>query len=479
MYEFAVTPAITQLRRPGVLITEIAPASLAEELSLQPNDRIVRVNGRVVRDYLDFRFQTAGETDLTLLVKKPGGETWELEIEREEGEDFGLGFEQIIPRQCANECIFCFCKGNPEDARPSLFVRDEDIRLSFLYGNYTTLSSITDDEMKRIIEQRLSPQYVSIHATDLKTRAYLLGVDEKRADISGKLKQLLDNDIELHAQVVLCPTINDGEQLEKTLRDLAAHYPKVVSTAVVPVALTRYNTDERLTRVTPEFCRRTIAEAERLQKEFRKNLGVTFAFLGDEIYIKAGLPIPSRKHYGNYPQIEDGVGMIRSFLNSFESLLKKLKHRDAEKTQSFIKVAENVRTHESAIVPKNNNRKSQIANRKSKSGTILTGEMFAPILAVEIEKVNALIGSKLKVIAVPNTYFGGDVAVAGLLSGQDYLAVRDKIEGDFVIIPKHTIKSDEPILIDGMQFEDLKKQFDVPVYDFDLKELIQWITNNG
>ncbi|MET0752171.1 MAG: DUF512 domain-containing protein [Pyrinomonadaceae bacterium] len=473
MYEFAVTPAITQLRRPGVLITEITPASLAEELELAPDDRIVRVNGRIVRDYLDFRFQTAGETELTMLVKKPNGESWELEIEREEGEDFGLSFEQIVPRQCANECIFCFCKGNPEDARPSLFVRDEDIRLSFLYGNYTTLSSITDDEMKRIVEQRLSPQYVSIHATDLKTRAYLLGVDEKRADISGKLKQLLDNDIELHAQVVLCPEINDGAQLEKTLRDLAAHYPKVVSTAVVPVALTRYNKDERLTRVTPEFCRRTIFEVEKLQKEFRKNLGVTFAFLGDEIYIKAGFPVPSRKHYGNYPQIEDGVGMIRSFLNSFESLLKKLEsHRGDTETQSF----ENIRTHKLAIVPKNSNRKTQITNRKSLNGTILTGEMFAPVLASQIEKVNSLIGSDLKVLAVPNTYFGGDVAVAGLLTGQDYLAVRDKIEGDFAIIPKHTIKSDEPILLDGMQFEDLKAQFDVPVCDFDLKDLLQLIS---
>src|SRR5215210_4651134 len=351
MYEFAVTPAITQLRRPGVLITEVAPGSLAAELELAPNDRIVRVNGRTVRDYLDFRFQTAGETELTLQVKKPGGETWELEIEREEGEDFGLMFEQIVPRQCANECIFCFCKGNPEDARPSLFVRDEDIRLSFLYGNYTTLSSITPDEMKRIVEQRLSPQYVSVHATDLKTRAYLLGVDESRADISEKLKRLLDADIELHAQVVLCPGINDGEILEKSLRDLAAHYPKVVSTAVVPVALTRYNTDERLTRVTPEFCRRTIAQVEKLQKEFRRTLGTTFAFLGDEIYIKAGVEIPSRRHYGNYPQIEDGVGMIRSFLNSFENLLTKIQN-----PKSKIQNAENVRTHELAIKPKKNSK---------------------------------------------------------------------------------------------------------------------------
>lgn len=464
MYEFAVTPAITQLRRPGVMISEVSADSLADELELAAGDRIVRVNGRQVRDYLDFRFQTAGETEMTLLVKKPNGESWELEIEREEGEDFGLEFEQIVPRQCANECLFCFCKGNPSDARPSLFVRDEDIRLSFLYGNYTTLSSITDDEMKRIIEQRLSPQYVSVHATDLKTRAYLLGVDEKRADIFGKLKMLLAGDIEIHAQVVLCPTINDGKQLEKTLRDLATHYPKIVSTAVVPVALTRYNTDERLTRVTPEFCRRTIAEVEKLQKEFRRTLGVTFAFLGDEIYIKADAPIPSKKHYGNYPQIEDGVGMIRSFLNSFEKLLKKINRRDAE-MQSFIFASENVRTHQLAITPKNS--KFQIPNLKSLHGTILTGEMFAPVMREQIEKLNSLIGSRLFVLAVPNTYFGGDVAVAGLLTGQDFLAVKDKIKGDFVIIPKHTIKSDEPVLLDGMKFDQLRAQFNLPIYDFD------------
>lgn len=468
MYEFAVTPAVTQLRRAGVIITEITPESLAEELGLETGDRIVKVNGRAVRDYLDFRFQTSGETELDLTVKRQDGETWEVELEREEGEDFGLMFEQIVPRQCANECLFCFCKGNPNDARPSLFVRDEDIRLSFLYGNYTTLSSITPDEMKRIVEQRLSPQYVSVHATDLKTRAYLLGVDEKRADIFDKLQTLLDNDIEIHTQVVLCPTINDGKQLEKTLRDLASHYPKIVSTAVVPVALTRYNTDERLTKVTPEFCRKTVSEVEKLQKEFRKNLGVTFAFLGDEIYIKADLPIPSRRHYGNYPQIEDGVGMIRSFLNSFESLVKKISRRDA-KLQSF--VSENVRTHKQAIKPKN--RKSEIGNPKSLYGTILTGEMFAPILTEQIEKLNSVLDSKLKVLAVPNTYFGGDVAVAGLLTGQDYLAVKDKIEGDFVIIPKHTIKSDEPVLLDGMQFADLKEQFPVPIYDMDLQDFIE------
>ncbi len=445
MYEFAVTPAVTQLRRPGVLLTEIEPGSLAEELELGPGDRIVKVNGRTVRDYLDFRFQTAGETEMTWLVRKPNGESWEIELERDEGEDFGMMFEQIVPRQCANECLFCFCKGNPETARPSLFVRDEDIRLSFLYGNYTTMSSITPDEMNRIIEQRLSPQYVSVHATDLDVRAYLLGVDKKRADISDKLQRLLDNDIEIHAQVVLCPGINDGAVLQKTVHDLAAHYPKIISTAIVPLGLTRYNTDERLTAVTPEFCRQVIGEISPLQREFRKKFGVTFAFLGDEIYLKAGLPIPSRAHYGKYPQIEDGVGMVRTFLNKFERVMKKPGSADFSPHQKL-------------------------------NGTILTGEMFAPVLTRQIERFNLLTGARLHVMGVPNTYFGGDVAVAGLLTGQDFLAVKDSVKGDFAIIPKNTIKSDEPIFLDGMSVEDVRAQFKVPVYDMDVIDLIRKIS---
>lgn len=486
MYEFAVTPAVTQLRRPGVTIDSVEPDSLAEELALCKGDRIVKVNGRSVRDYLDFRFQTSGEVSMTLLVRKVNGETWEVDLERDEGEDFGLNFEQIVPRQCANECLFCFCKGNPEDARPSLFVRDEDIRLSFLYGNYTTLSSITEDEMNRIIEQRLSPQYVSVHATDIKTRAYLLGVPEERADISDKLERLLENDIELHAQVVLCPEINDGKQLEKTLRDLAAHYPKVASTAIVPVALTRYNKDERLTRVTPEFCRRTISEVEKLQQEFRDTLGVTFAFLGDEIYLKAGAEIPTKAHYGNYPQIEDGVGMIRSFVNEFEEFLEEIEEHQRENdgrqntNKSVPKavatgVTVNVRTHKLAIKP-DNTKQPEIFDSGipcTLFGTIMTGEMFAPVLKEQIEKLNKLIGSNFYVMAVPNTYFGGDVSVAGLLSGQDFLAVKERVRGDFVIIPEHVIKSDEPILIDGMQFDDLKAKFDVPIYDADIKDIVR------
>ncbi|HEY6122500.1 MAG TPA: DUF512 domain-containing protein, partial [Pyrinomonadaceae bacterium] len=336
MYEFAVTPAVTGIRRRGVEIAEVTPASIGAELDLEAGDRIIKVNGRAVRDYLDFRFHVAGETELAFQVRKRSGEDWELQIERDEGEDFGLSFEQIVPRQCANECIFCFCKGNPEDARPSLFIRDEDVRLSFLYGNYTTLTSITEDELQRIVEQRLSPQYVSIHATDLDVRAYLLGVDKRRADIREKMDQLLAAGIEVHAQVVLCPGINDGEVLQQTIADLARDYPRVRSVAIVPLGLTRYNTDTRLTPVSPDFCREIIRAVAPVQKQLQRRLGTNFAFLGDEIYLRAGRSVPQRQHYGEYPQIEDGVGMVRSFTNEFASLLRKAARRKTRRLEGTI-----------------------------------------------------------------------------------------------------------------------------------------------
>lgn len=440
MYEFAVTPAVTQIRRRGVEISEVAVGSLGAEMELEPGDRIMRINGRVVRDYLDFRFQTGGETEFVIDVRKHDGEDWELNIERDEAEDFGLSFEQIVPRQCANECIFCFCKGNPETARPSLFVRDEDVRLSFLYGNYTTLTSITEDEMGRVIEQRLSPQYVSVHATDLEVRAYLLGVDKKRADIAAKMQRLMDAGIEIHAQVVLCPEINDGEVLGRTIYDLASFHPRVRSVAIVPLGLTRYLNDPRLTPVTPEFCRRTIKEVARLQRDLRKRLGTTFAFLGDEIYLRAGRGAPSRKHYGDYPQIEDGIGMVRSFANQFEALMRRLTRRSMSEARPL---------------------------ERAPFGTIMTGTLFAPVLRKLIDRLNARFGMHLEVVAVENNYFGGDVSVAGLLTGQDFIAARNRVKGEFAVIPRVALKGDEPVMLDGMRFEELQGQFDVPLYALD------------
>jgi putative radical SAM enzyme (TIGR03279 family) len=371
-------------------------------------------------------------------VRKSSGEDWELQIERGEGEDFGLSFEPIVPRQCANECIFCFCNGNPADARPSLFIKDEDVRLSFLYGNYTTLTSISEDEMQRIVEQRLSPQYVSVHATDLSVRSYLLGIDKQRADIAPKLSRLLNAGIEVHAQIVLCPGINDGEILRRTLHDLAAEYPRISSVAIVPLGLTRYNTDPRLTAVSSDFCRQTIYEVRSIQRDFRKRLGTTFAFLGDEIYLRAGHPVPGRSHYGAYPQIEDGIGMVRSFNNGFAALVKRLQ-------------------------------RNPLGMPGKLHGTILSGTLFAPVLKSLIEDFNIRFGTRLHVEGVENKYFGGDVSVAGLLTGGDLLFAKDRIRGDFIIIPRSTLKSDEDIMLDGMKLEGLAQSFGLPVYPFDLK----------
>jgi putative radical SAM enzyme (TIGR03279 family) len=442
MYEFAVAPAVTQLRRRGVVITEVTAGGLGSELELEVGDRVMRVNGRPVRDYLDFRFHTGGETELTIDVRKGSGEEWELEIERGEGEDFGLGFEQIVPRQCANECLFCFCKGNPDDARPSLFIRDEDIRLSFLYGNYTTLSSITDDELNRILEQRLTPQYVSVHSTDLDVRAYLLGVEKRRADISDKMRQLIDAGIEIHAQVVLCPEINDGKVLRDTVYDLAKDYPTVKSAAIVPLGLTRYNTDERLTAVTPEFCRRTITEVREIQKDLYDRLGTNFAFLGDEIYLKAGMAVPTASHYGDYPQIEDGIGMVNTFRKEFSGLVRRLRRRKAKEGE---------------------------VNRLS--ATVFTGTLFAPELRRHLEKLNREFGTDLRVIALENEYFGGDVSVAGLLTGRDFLSAKSNVTGEMVIIPASSLKSGETIMLDGLKLEEVEAQLGLPVRALDLNGL--------
>jgi putative radical SAM enzyme (TIGR03279 family) len=255
---------------------------------------------------------------------------------------------------------------------------------------------------------------------------------------------LLDAGIEIHAQVVLCPGINDGQILRKTIADLAAEYPRITSVAIVPLGLTRYNTDPRLTAVTPDFCRQIIVEVTAIQSELRQRLGTTFAFLGDEIYLRGGRALPSRSHYGDYPQIEDGIGMVRSFKNEFAALLKRLERRP-------------------------------LAQPEKLRGTLLTGTLFAPVFKPLIENFNARVGTRLTVEGVENNYFGGDVSVAGLLTGGDLVAARERITGDFAIIPKSTLKSDEEIMLDGMRLEELTVKLGLPVHPLDVKTFAQFL----
>ncbi|HEY5838397.1 MAG TPA: DUF512 domain-containing protein, partial [Pyrinomonadaceae bacterium] len=254
-----------------------------------------------------------------------------------------------------------------------------------------------------------------------------------------------------------------GEVLRRTVNDLAALHPKVTSVAIVPLGLTRYLNDPRLTPVTPEFCRDTIREVTEMQRDFRARLGTTFAFLGDEIYLKAGRAIPSRKHYGEYPQIEDGIGMVRSFHNQFDSLMRRLE-----------------RAGSSAAQPRDPQPGSPAGvgrSAKPLSGTIMTGTLFAPVLTKLVGRINQRLGTNVSVLGVPNEYFGGDVSVAGLLTGGDFVAARGQVSGDFVIIPKVVLKSDEPVMLDGMRFDELCEKFDVPVYAYDFQGLASMIAN--
>jgi putative radical SAM enzyme (TIGR03279 family) len=415
----------------GVRITAVDPFSIGEQIGLKPGDRITAINGHELRDFLDFQFYAGSEDEVAIEVAGADGRVWNTSVEIAEGEIWGLDFDYFAPRQCANDCIFCFCNQNPAGARDSLFFKDEDIRLSFLHGNYTTMSSISKAELDRIVEQRLSPQYVSVHATDPDVRRYLLG--RKRPDrVLDKLRYLNERGIELHAQIVLCPTINDGDVLKRTVEDLAELYPGLVSIAVVPVVVTKlHNYRHLITPVTGDYARDLIETVRRWQRDYRKRLKTTFVFLADEFYLRAEVAIPGRDHYGDYPQIEDGVGMVRRFISDSKGFLRRASSKKIDLGLLH--------------------------------GTLCTGELFYPILSGLVDGVNARFGSRLKTVAVTNGFFGEEVTVAGLLAGRDFLTARERFEGNFVVIPGQACLRSGQVFLDDLTLADLRREFKVPV----------------
>jgi putative radical SAM enzyme (TIGR03279 family) len=315
-----------------------------------------------------------------------------------------------------------------------LFFKDEDTRLSFLHGNYTTMSSISKLELDRIIEQRLSPQYVSVHATDPEVRRYLLG-RKRPDDVMGKMRFLVQHGIALHAQVVLCPTLNDGQILRQTADDLASLHPGLGSVAVVPVVFTRlHNYRHLLTPVTGDYAVDLIREVKPWQREFKKRLGTNFIFLADEFYMKAGLPIPAASHYGDYPQIEDGVGMVRRFIGETERFLRP--------------------PDLASRVP---------VQQGSLCGTVATGALFYPRLAPLIERLNGVLGTRLETIPVPNQFFGPEVTVAGLVTGSDVLKARDRIRGDFLVVPEQSCLKSGHVFLDDVTLQTLEQSLGIPV----------------
>jgi len=412
----------------GVEILAVDSGSKADKIGLSARDRILEINGYEITDELALRFYLADER-ITLLVRRSGEKEELLTFDASEMEDFGIRIEEFRTRTCNNACIFCFVDQLPSEVRPSLKIKDDDYRLSFLHGNYITLTNLTNRDLTRIIEQRLSPLYVSVHATEPDLRTRILG-RKKDDSLLAKIDRLVKHRITLHAQIVLMPGVNDDKHLEKTVSDLHGFYPGVQSVAVVPLGLSDHGLPEKILRpVTPVFCRKVIRQVTTWQSSFRRRTGETFVHLADEFYIQGGVVLPEAFLYDDFAQIEDGVGMVRTFLDAFELEWKR--------------------------------------RRKSLGlkGTLVTGRLFYPTLHACMERFNQKFGSRLQVCKAENTFLGKRITVAGLLSGKDILkALEGTNTGDFVIIPQEVLSKPEGILLDDLSIEDLSDSLGKPVY---------------
>src|SRR5262245_58467619 len=420
VHEYRFAPRHKGSEPQPLRVLSVEPGSLAERIGLQPDDTILELNGKPLLDPVDFQFQVATVGRRMSIKTQRGAKTFV----RREWESFGLEFEAIEPLTCENNCVFCFVHQNPARVRPSLHIKDEDFRLSFLFGNYLTLTNVDEDEMQRIIEQRLSPLYISVHATEPSLRARMLGNPEYDGFLA-KVERLVSAGITLHGQVVLCPEWNDGEHLDRTIADLVKLHPGVGSLAVVPVGLTQHRKNlPQLKPFTSEIARQTIAHVARIQRELKRKLGTPFVFLGDEIYIMAQQTLPSLSHYRDFPQIENGVGMVRTFLKQFDRAVKK---------------------------------RSTVGRVR---GTVCTGKVFYPYLKESVKRL----GMDLRVVAVESRFWGPGIGVAGLLTGSDFIsALRGNIYGDFVVLPSESMIGDDYLFLDDLTIKDVEKELEVEV----------------
>jgi putative radical SAM enzyme (TIGR03279 family) len=405
----------------GLLIEQVLPGSIAAEMEIEPGDRLVAINGHELRDVIDYNFYAA-DSELLLEIVKRDGELWEVEVERGEGEPLGLIFPPPPPLRCGNKCVFCFVHQLPRGLRSPLYVKDEDYRLSFLYGNYVTLANIGRADIERIKEQRLSPLYISVHATDAALREQLLG-KSGIIPILEILAELAAARISMHTQVVLCPGLNDGEALERTVANLAGLHPWVASLAVVPVGLTRHRKGlPHLQPLTREYAATFIASWEARSRSLTEKLGAPFLFLADEFYIKAGLPFPPLAAYGDLPQLENGVGMIPLFLEEAAEVLAQ-----AEPLPPF-------------------------------STTVVTGESPYRYLSDFLEALAEKTGVELYPVAVRNILFGDSVTVTGLVSGRDIIGeLKGRKLGRVVLVPDVMLKEGEGVFLDDLTVAEMEE----------------------
>ena len=406
--------------------------SIAAEAGLLAGDELLEINGQRIQDNLDVRFYE-GDEDLELKVAR-AGEILLFDIEKDEGEPLGLQLEEMKILSCGNDCIFCFVDQNPKGLRDQLYFRDGDYRLSFMYGNYTTMTNAGPAIIRRIIQQRLAPQYISVHATDLATRMRMMGL-KKDDHILEKIGMLHDNGIAMHTQIVLCPGFNDGAVLEKTVEDLWKYNEQIVSLAVVPVGMTdhRWGLTE-LKRVDRNYARGLLDQVEAWQKRFRKECGRGFVYASDEFYIVAGRALPAPKAYDGFPQIENGVGMTRIFLEKFKAATRRLP----------------------AKLP------------KRRTLTLVTGTLASGLIEEHVVPALRKVKNLTVDLAVArNTLFGKSVTVSGLLSGKCvYSAVRRKGAGDLVLLPPDILNADG-VFLDDMTIPQLERSLHAPVYVFD------------
>ncbi len=387
--------------------------TLAQRLGLRPGDEVLTVNGQPIRDAIDFQFYAADEG--TIIAIRRGRRILEIALPPSHDSWFGAEFEPFRYRCCGNHCVFCFVDQNPRGLRSSLYFKDEDYRLSFLYGNYVTLTNVSSADLQRIVSQRLSPLYISVHATDIEVRKRLLGL--RRDDhLLQKIDFLAQQGIEMHAQIVLCPGWNDGTSLQKTVDDLAAFYPQLRTIAVVPVGLTAHRQGlPNLKAVNASLAEEIIAWADAQALRWQKSLGTFFIYLADEFYLLAEKPLPPRKRYEDFAQIENGVGMTRAFVDTYRRQKRWLPKK----------------------VP-------------GKKIIIVTGTLAAPILEKEVmPDLHAITGLDVELKAVKNRFFGGRVSVSGLLTGQDIYQQLRPVQGDQIIaLPPNCLNSDRLFLDD-------------------------------
>jgi putative radical SAM enzyme (TIGR03279 family) len=416
-----------------IRVQAVAPDSLGAALKLTPGTELLTVNGRDLEDFLDWEFLTADE-QFVLTARLPSGEEIEYDVERPDGLPMGVMLEPPRIRRCANHCDFCFVDGNPQGMRQALYIRDDDYRLSFRYGNFATLTNLKPWDLERIVEYRLSPLYVSVHATDAVVRRWLLRNPEA-PDVIPQLRWFAERGIAFHTQVVLVPGINDGPQLVRTLGDLYGLGPAVLSVSVVPVALTEFSKHALVRQPTREECRAALATVDDFAARAMADRGMPWCYGADDLYLQAGMPLPPADWYGDFEQRENGVGAVRYLQTRIHAA------RPALATHGW----------------------------RDKRIGIVTGTAMGPLIPQIVTELMQITQAHFEILALENTLFGPSVTSAGLLPGKAVLAaLQDRADLDLALLPAECV-NDDLLFMDEIEAHDLAGQLPMPVrlsYDF-------------